>query len=268
MKLLISLILFSLLISFNSNVFAKNIQSVPLCSSVVAAGKICYVTDLMQIYTAQIHYGEQYVNGLMYQIKNNSPLQNQFALDNIQFPVVISPDQKIYIEKGVDQLLAYYKLANDSHHQYKYYLRITKKFPINNFQLTMQQFWHWMNDAHIVSLEDQGTTNSANQFQINITMMKNDPYLSLSKWLAEAKWCYDSHQKDKLNNIEYIWADYFRSLANEGQLAVYQDPNPTTLTGQKARNIYINYIQRVGVCHVNVADKLPGFCQYDYGCSG
>lgn len=266
MKILIRTLLFTLLFLYSSTNFANNTLAIPLCTPESSESQICYKHNLSQIHAPQFNYAEQYVNGLIDQYKNNNTQQNQVMLDKMQFPLVISPDGKMYITNGIEQILAFNKLADVSHAQYKYYFKLTKKFPNDHTQLATEQFWGWMN-AHVAHLEDQGIAKSINQLPNNITRMKNDPFLSLSKWLGESGWCYDEHQKNKFNNIEFIWANYLRDLVNEGQLALYQDPNPSTQKGQHAKEIYIDYVKRVGVCHVNVADKLPGFCQYDQDCS-
>jgi hypothetical protein len=247
MKPLLRLILVIVLVLFIPTLFASNKEAIPLS----------------QIRVAQFNYAQQYVNGLDIQYKNNSPKQNQAILDKMQFPIVISPDQKLYLENDIEQLVVFNKLSVITNHSYQLYFKITKKFAVDNSQYATQQFWQWMKNTNKINLTDQGVNKSFTQLPVNIKEMNNDSYLSLAKWLAESHWCYQSNQ----NNTEYIWANYFRDLVSEGQLAMYSDLNPTTIKGLKAKNSYINYIKRVGVCHVNVADKLPGFCQYDQGCS-
>ncbi len=267
MKAFINTILFLVIMTCHTLGYAASFSNIPVCSANLSESQICYIQDMSPIHVAQFNYGEQYTNGLIDYYKNHTAQQNQAILDKIQFPLMISPNGKMYITKSIEQALAFNQLAEITHLQYKLYFKIVKKFPNDHTQLATEQFWKWMNNSHKAYVEDQGVAKSITQLPINITQVKNDPFLSLSKWLGESGWCYDVHQKDKFNNMEFIWADYLRDLVNEGQLALYQDSNPATQKGQHAKYIYLDYVKRVGVCHVNVADKLPGFCQYDQACS-
>lgn len=247
----------------SNGVFAQDLTKGPSCSVDMTQGQICYVRHLNQLHPAQFNTGEQYVNGLVDKYKNATPGQNQHRLDTMLFPVVIAPDKNIYLVNEMDQLLAFYKLAQSSPYHYKYYLKVIKSFAPDNSVNTMNQFWIWMKQNNYAWLNDAGINKLPAQLPDHISALRNDRYLTLAEWLKESQWCYRGSID---NNIEFYWADYFRSLVQEGQVGLYGDPNPVTLEGLRAQQHYLDYIKRAGICHVNVADKLPGFCQYD-GCS-
>src|SRR5436190_13881006 len=79
-------------------------KDTPLCTPTTHEGEVCKIHDLSQIHAAQFNYGEQYVNGWANKYKNTSPTEYQKILDNHVFPIVISPDQKIYLTDGHHRL--------------------------------------------------------------------------------------------------------------------------------------------------------------------
>ncbi len=261
LKQLVGLILLLL-----SNVtFPQTLNSIPDCSQ-PQSKQVCYVTDVNSLRLLQFNYGKQIVKQLIQTYQNENPAQYQHRLEKIYFPVIIAPDQKMYLFNNVELLMASNQLANIKHYHYKYYLKIIKNFASNDQSYTMQDFWQWLQNSHYVWLNDNGVTKSPSQLPKQINALSNDPYLTLAKELKVTQWCYKANAETIYNNLDFYWADYFRSLVEEAQIPEYLDPDATTVKGQKRIQAYLDYIHIAGICHVNVADKLPGFCQYNNEC--
>lgn len=254
-----------MLLLFVSNVlFAQTPNAISPCSSKLN-NQICTVNDINDLQLIQFNYGMQYVRQLINIYKNNTPEKNQRELEGDYFSVIVAPNQKMYLINNVEKLIAYDQVGKSQHYQYKYYIKIIYNFTTRP-TFTMQDFWQWMNNAHYVWLNDKGVSKATTQLPSHISSLSNDPYLTLAKLLENSQWCYKVSAQNTYNNLDFYWADYLRSLVQEAQIPNYNDPDITTVAGRKSIEDYLDYINRVGVCHVNVADKLPGFCQYNNEC--
>lgn len=249
-------------------VFADDQQALDCSPKTLNEGSICAVHNLKQIHAAQFNYGQQYVNAWAAKHRQDSIAEYQQYLNTHPFPVVLGPDQKIYLADGHHRLMASETLSQQELHQYTFYLKVIKKFKADNSNAATNNFWTWMNKTNNVWLKDHGQEKSWQQLPTSIEKLTNDKYRTIAGWLMEAGWCYDARAESKVNYIEFFWADYFRNLAKAGKIKEYTDPNPTTVTGKKAVQAYLEYIKSTQLCHAPAAKDLPGYCTKDVGCSG
>ncbi len=241
-----------------------NLNNVPLCNPNLAEGQKCYLNSLTILKSGQFNFGEQYVNGWVDKYKNMPIESYQQILDKQSFPIIVAPNQQMFLADGHHRLRATAKMAELQHHTYRIYLQIFKKFPQNNSLQAENSFWQWMYQSKNIWLIDEGVSRNRQYLPTSILKTTNDKYRTLTGWLMEAGWCYDAKYESSVNYIEFYWSDYFRNLAKNGKIKAYTDPNPTTTKGLKDEYEYLNYIKSTGLCHAPAANGLPGYCKTDH----
>lgn len=228
---------------------------IPACLSSVAEQQICSINDLHLIHPTQFNYGQNYVKAKVASFLKNSPADNQKYLA-IRGPLnaVIGPDNKIYIADGHHRVATYLQLSRAQHHTYTLYLKVIKKF---SSQTSLTAFWQWMQTHNASYLKDRGKQRPAAELPKSVDELTNDKYRSLTGWLAKQHWCFAGN---KINFIEFFWANHFRKLAATGQIPDYPDFDLTRKDEKRAFDTYLKTIQKANYCYLETAKQIPGYC--------